>query len=150
MIKIIKYGEVSPEEIFARSENVLDVAQIVSQIIENVKANGDAALIEYCKQFEHSGFVSRIDRNYQNAFGSVNEVNLRVMHAVTTGLDVDSVVDEFFREFYGEAGPRVKKIMEKTEENQKKIFYLNGYYFTYGILLRFHFVRLADFILIFG
>ena len=88
--------------------------------------------VKHCSQFEHSGFVSRIDRNYQNAFGSVNEVNLRVMHAVTTGLDVDKVVDEFFREFYGEAGTRVKKIMERTEENQKKIFYMQNYYFTQG------------------
>jgi hypothetical protein len=54
------------------------------------------------------------------------------MHAVTSGLDVDAVVDEFFREFYGEAGPRVKKIMEKTEENQKKIFYMQNYYYTQG------------------
>ena len=88
--------------------------------------------VEYCNKFEHSGFVSRIDRNYQNAFGSVNEINLRVMHAVTSGLDVDKVTDEFFREFYGEAGPRVKKIMEKTEENQKKIFYMQNYYYTQG------------------
>ena len=88
--------------------------------------------VEYCNKYEHSGFVSRIDRNYQNAFGSVNEVNLRVMHAITAGLDVDAAVDGFFREFYGEAGPRVKKIMEKTEENQKKIFYMQGYYYTQG------------------
>ena len=58
MIKIIKYGEVSPEEIFARSENTVDVAQIVSQIIENVKANGDTALIEYCKQFDKAELSS--------------------------------------------------------------------------------------------
>ena len=58
MIKIIKYGEVSPEEIFARSESTVDVAQIVSQIIENVKANGDTALIEYCKQFDKAELSS--------------------------------------------------------------------------------------------
>lgn len=58
MIKIMKYGEVSPQEIFARSENALDVAQIVNRIIENVKAKGDAALIEYCKQFDKADLSS--------------------------------------------------------------------------------------------
>ncbi len=58
MIKILKYGEVSPQEIFARSENAVDVALIVSQIIENVKANGDAALIAYCKQFDKAELSS--------------------------------------------------------------------------------------------
>ena len=34
---------------------------------------------EYCNQYANSGFVARIDRNYQNPFGSVNEVNLVVI-----------------------------------------------------------------------
>ena len=58
MIKIMKYGEVSPREIFARSESALDVAQIVTQIIENVKAKGDTALFEYCKQFDKAELSS--------------------------------------------------------------------------------------------
>jgi len=58
MIKIMKYGEVSPQEIFARSESALDVTQIVSQIIENVKAKGDTALLEYCKQFDKAELSS--------------------------------------------------------------------------------------------
>ena len=58
MIKIMKYDEVSPQEIFARSENALDVAQIVTRIIENVKAKGDTALIEYCKQFDKAELSS--------------------------------------------------------------------------------------------
>lgn len=87
---------------------------------------------EHCEQFSHSGYVSRIDRNYQNPFGSVNEVNLIVMHALTNGLDVEKAVASFFSSRYGNAGPAVRKIMEKTEANQKKIFYMNGYYFTQG------------------
>jgi hypothetical protein len=87
---------------------------------------------EHCNKYPHDGFVSRIDRNYQNPFGSVNEVNLVVMHALTSGLDVEKEVDDFFSERYGSAGKKVRAIMEKTENNQKKIFYMNGYYFTQG------------------
>lgn len=58
MIKILKYGEVSAEEIFARGEGSFDVADIVTNIIENVKANGDAALFEYCKKFDKADISS--------------------------------------------------------------------------------------------
>ena len=37
MIKIMKYGEVSPEEIFDRGVTSFDVADIVTDIIDNVK-----------------------------------------------------------------------------------------------------------------
>ena len=49
MIKIYKYGEVSNSEIFARDNIAGGVEGIVSQIIENVIENGDAALLEYAK-----------------------------------------------------------------------------------------------------
>ncbi len=52
MIKIYKYGEVSNDEVFARTEIKFDVEGAVSDIIANVKANGDAALIEYCEKFD--------------------------------------------------------------------------------------------------
>ena len=52
MIKIMKYGEVSPDEIFARVEPVVDVEAIVTDIIKNVRQNGDKALYEYCEKFD--------------------------------------------------------------------------------------------------
>ncbi len=88
--------------------------------------------IDYCNNFANSGFVLRIDRNYQNPFGSVNEVNLVTASAILNGKDDNIAVDEFFASKYGAAGEKVRRIMERTEENQKKIFYLNGYYFTQG------------------
>ena len=54
MIKIMKYGEISADEIFARSESTADVTGIVTDIIENVKKNGDRALFEYCKKFDNA------------------------------------------------------------------------------------------------
>ena len=87
---------------------------------------------EYCNKFANSGFVLRIDRNNQNPFGSVNEVNLVTASAILNGKDANKAIDEFFTQKYGTAGEKVRRIMERTEENQKKIFYLNGYYFTQG------------------
>ena len=52
MIKIYNYGEVSNEEIFSRENIANDVADIVREIIENVKVNGDKALYEYCLKFD--------------------------------------------------------------------------------------------------
>ena len=52
MISIYKYGEVAPEEIFARGENQIDVSKPVADIIANVRANGDTALLQYAKQFD--------------------------------------------------------------------------------------------------
>lgn len=58
MIKIMKYGEVSPEEIFARGTADTDVSGIVRDIIDNVKANGDKALYEYCEKFDKAKLSS--------------------------------------------------------------------------------------------
>lgn len=58
MIKIMKYGEVSPEEIFARGTAATDVSGIVRDIIDNVKAKGDKALYEYCEKFDKAKLSS--------------------------------------------------------------------------------------------
>ncbi len=52
MIKILKYGEVANSDIFARVVPEMDVESIVTDIIENVKTNGDKALFEYCEKFD--------------------------------------------------------------------------------------------------
>ena len=58
MIQILKYGEVSNEEIFARVVPTVDVAGIVTDIIDNVRARGDAALYEYCEKFDKAKLTS--------------------------------------------------------------------------------------------
>lgn len=60
MIKIMKYGEVSNSEIFARSVPKTDVAGTVSEIIENVRKNGDAALFAYCEKFDKAKLSSLV------------------------------------------------------------------------------------------
>ncbi|MBQ2890512.1 MAG: histidinol dehydrogenase [Clostridia bacterium] len=52
MIKILKYGEVKNEEIFARVEPKTDVSGIVADIIYDVRKNGDSALYKYCEKFD--------------------------------------------------------------------------------------------------
>ncbi|MBQ7499541.1 MAG: histidinol dehydrogenase, partial [Clostridia bacterium] len=52
MIKIYNYGEVPNEEIFARDNIAPDVAGTVTDIIANVRKNGDAALFDYTLRFD--------------------------------------------------------------------------------------------------
>ena len=52
MIKIYNSNEISIDEILERSEQTIDVEGIVTDIIKNVRENGDKALVEYCKKFD--------------------------------------------------------------------------------------------------
>ncbi len=54
MIKILKFGEVKTEDIFARAENSVNVEAIVTDIIRDVRENGDKALLAYCERFDHA------------------------------------------------------------------------------------------------
>ena len=52
MIRIMQYGAVANEDIFARVTPEVDVQKIVSDIIADVRARGDAALLDYCERFD--------------------------------------------------------------------------------------------------
>ena len=52
MIRIMKRGEVSESELFARKVNGADVAGAVADIIADVRRNGDAALKKYNEKFD--------------------------------------------------------------------------------------------------
>ena len=58
MIKIYNYGEVSNDEIFARDNIDAGVADVVTEIIENVINNGDKALFEYSKRFDRADLTA--------------------------------------------------------------------------------------------
>ena len=58
MIKIMRFGEVSPDEVFARVVPGVNVEGIVTEIIENVKENGDKALLSYCEKFDKAKLSS--------------------------------------------------------------------------------------------
>lgn len=75
MIKIMKYGEVENKDIFARTEVKIDVEKIVSDIIENVKSNGDKALFEYTEKFDKAKLDSLLvsEEEIEEAFNAVPE-----------------------------------------------------------------------------
>lgn len=52
MIKIYRYGEVPNETLFIRSPLFQDVGAVVSEILDKVQAEGDAALKYYTKKFD--------------------------------------------------------------------------------------------------
>ncbi len=58
MIKILKYGEVSNADIFARAVPQVNVEDIVTDIIANVRKSGDKALYEYCEKFDKAKLTS--------------------------------------------------------------------------------------------
>jgi len=52
VIRILKYGEVSNDAIFARAIPEINVADVVADIVQNVRVNGDDALKAYCEKFD--------------------------------------------------------------------------------------------------
>ena len=52
MIRIMKYGELGKDEIFARVSPTANVEDIVTGIIATVRMEGDAALRRYAKEFD--------------------------------------------------------------------------------------------------
>ena len=88
MIKILKYGEVSNDRIFARVTPTVDVAGIVSDIIANVRKNGDAALFEYCEKFDKVKLTSlSVSREeIDAAFAEVPAEFLRILRTAAENI----------------------------------------------------------------
>ena len=81
MIKIYKFSEVEPSEVFARVDLKTNVEDIVSNIIENVKQNGDKAIFEYTKKFDGANLKSLqvTDEEIENAVKAVEPEFLRIL-----------------------------------------------------------------------
>ncbi len=81
MIKILKYGEVSNSEIFARALPRVNVEATVAEIIENVRNNGDKALFEYCKKFDKADLKTLLvsAEEIDEAFSSVSAELVEIM-----------------------------------------------------------------------
>ena len=88
MIKIMKYGEVAPEEIFARVEPVVDVQSIVTDIIANVRQNGDKALYEYCEKFDKAKLTSLqvTSEEITEAVAQVGEAFLEILQKAAANI----------------------------------------------------------------
>ena len=58
MIRILNMSEVAPGEIFARTLPTDDVSDVVAGILADVRARGDAALLEYTRRFDKAALTS--------------------------------------------------------------------------------------------
>ena len=88
MIKIMKYGQVSPEEIFARVEPSFNVTDIVAEIIANVRKNGDKALLEYCEKFDKAKLTSLqvTKAEVEEAVASVDPAFLEILQKAAANI----------------------------------------------------------------
>ncbi len=107
MIKIMKYGEVPNSEIFARGESGINVEGIVSDIIANVRKNGDKALFEYCERFDKASLTSLLVSNEE------------IEEAI-------SLVEPKFLEILEKAAANIRKFHEKQVRNSFIINDENG------------------------
>lgn len=75
MIRILKYKEMNNEDIFSRVESKSNVENIVSDIISNVRSNGDKALYEYCEKFDKVKLEGLLvtDEEIEEAWETVDE-----------------------------------------------------------------------------
>ena len=89
MIKIMKYGEVSASDIFARTEPTFDVADIVTDIIDNVRKNGDKALFEYCEKFDKANLTSLevTEEEIEEAFALVEPRFIEVLKQAAKNIE---------------------------------------------------------------
>ena len=75
MIRILKYGEVANEDIFARMTPTINVEDIVADIIQTVRTKGDTALYEYSQKFDKASLTSLqvTEEEIKEALASVEE-----------------------------------------------------------------------------
>ena len=81
MIKIMKYGQVPNSEIFARVSPTVNVEQIVADIIANVRAKGDSAVLEYTLKFDKADLDTLLvsQEEIAEAFASVEPEFLSIL-----------------------------------------------------------------------
>ncbi len=90
MIKILNYNEVESNEIFARCEDVSNVEDIVTEIIANVRKNGDKALFEYCEKFDKAVLSSLLvsEEEIDEAFSLVDEKFIEIIKKAKENITV--------------------------------------------------------------
>lgn len=88
MIRIFKYDEVSKDAIFARTEPTANVADTVTEIIRNVRQNGDKALLEYTKKFDKAELASLqvSEAEFDEAFATVEPRFLEVLQKAAANI----------------------------------------------------------------
>ena len=88
MIRIMKYGEMPNNEIFARVQPQTDVAGTVAEIIANVREKGDAALFAYTEKFDGAKLASlRVStEEIEEAYASVEPTFIRILETAAANI----------------------------------------------------------------
>ena len=88
MIKILEYNKVNKEEFFSRLSEKVDVSGTVTEIIENVKSNGDKALFEYCKKFDKADLAALevTKEEIDEAFSMVEERFIKIIETAAENI----------------------------------------------------------------
>ncbi len=89
MIKIMKYGEVKNEEIFARGTSATGVEDIVADIIYDVRKNGDSALFKYCEKFDKAKLDTLLvsEEEIAEAFDAVDEKFIEILEKAKANIE---------------------------------------------------------------
>jgi len=90
MIRIMRYGEVPNSEIFARSYDTGEIDRTVSEIIADVRKNGDAAVCKYTEKFDGT----------------------RLSDLLVSEAEIDAAVEA--------AGPELMRIFRRAADNIRK------------------------------
>ncbi len=88
MIKILKFNEVDSSEIFSRAQSNLNVEEIVTDIIYNVRKNGDKALYEYCEKFDKAKLSSLLvtEEEIDEAVSMVEPEFIRILEDAASNI----------------------------------------------------------------
>ena len=81
MIKIMKYGGVTEDEIFSRSSSSKDVSSVVSSIIKDVQEKGDEALREYTKKLDGAD-ISEIEVSKEEIKAAADSMDSEFMRVL--------------------------------------------------------------------
>ena len=81
MIRIMRWGTVPPEEIFARQEQSVDITATVAEIVASVRRGGDKALLSYTEKFDKVRLEDPevTEAEIQEAFSSTDPALLEIM-----------------------------------------------------------------------
>ncbi|MBE6655383.1 MAG: histidinol dehydrogenase [Ruminococcaceae bacterium] len=90
MIKIMKYEEVLAEEIFARANPTADVADVVRDIVADVRKNGDRALYAYAEKFDKAVLSSLevTEEEIEEAFSAVAPRFLEILREAAENIRI--------------------------------------------------------------
>ncbi|MBO4979696.1 MAG: histidinol dehydrogenase [Clostridia bacterium] len=81
MIRILDYKQIETKEIFARMAPKSQVEDVVAEILEDVKNNGDEALFRYCEKFDRARLTSLevTNEEFEEAMTTVDADFIRIL-----------------------------------------------------------------------